>query len=283
MIGALGSSFLNVVVATAIFSSVLPLSLVYQVVGRTMDNLAQVDTPSFGEIRTPPSPVHLALHASVVLVPVAFALTVLIALLLESILSFLGVGLPIDWASLGGMMGLALMAQAKTGFWLWLLPFGIIAIAAMALAAVTIPISRVQQTFQAEIEGPTSTLEYAGTWLRFGSVVIDTLSVLVLGAIFGLLLSAAGFPDSLVILVLYVLVVLYSVVYLGGWKRSIGSSILRVQVVTAQGRPVTIWQSALRALVMGVPPAFLLIPFNRRRRALYDVLADTVVIRIPRT
>ena len=122
---------------------------------------------------------------------------------------------------------------------------------------------------------------YAGFWRRFGSIVIDTVGMFVLGGALGSLSIAVGSLESLILLVMYASVFLYSVIYLGGWKQSIGSRLLKIKVVTAHGGSVTIWRSALRSLVMWTPPAFLLIPFNRRRRALYDVLADTVVIKLP--
>ena len=121
-------------------------------------------------------------------------------------------------------------------------------------------------------------MEYADLWLRFGSIVIDNVGFL-LFFVASILLLMTGFPDLIILPM--VLLVLYHVVYLGGWKRSSGNRLFGITVVTADGGPVTIWRSILRALVMVVPPAYLLIPFNRRRRALYDVLAGTMVIKLP--
>lgn len=279
VMAVLGSSILNVVVPTAILASILPMSLVYQVVRKTIEDQADRGQQPSGGASNQPSPFRLALRAGVVLAPVTFSLTVLMTLLLESILSFLGVGIPPDIPSLGGMLSSSTRYAAS--FWIWIAPMGVITIAAGALVAVTIPVSRVQQTFKVEVERPTEGMEYAGTWLRLGSIVVDTLGLILLSVIFVFLLEAAGVPDFLVIVVLYVTFILYSVVYLGGWKQSMGNRLFRIKVVTAHGGSVAIWRSVLRALVMGIPPAYLLIPFNRRRRALYDVLAGTAVIKLP--
>ena len=141
---------------------------------------------------------------------------------------------------------------------------------------MTIPVSHAQQTFRVKAERPTEGMEYADLWLRFGSIVIDSLGFLVYIALSALVVMA-GFPES--IMLLMVLLVLYHVVYLGGWKQSVGSRLLGIKVVRADGEPVSIWRSALRALCMFVPPGYLLIPINRKRRALYDILAGTVVVK----
>jgi hypothetical protein len=58
-------------------------------------------------------------------------------------------------------------------YWLLVFPTGVMTIAVGALVAVTIPVSHVQKSFLVETERTTEEMEYAGIWLRFGSIVID--------------------------------------------------------------------------------------------------------------
>jgi uncharacterized RDD family membrane protein YckC len=58
----------------------------------------------------------------------------------------------------------------------------------------------------------------------------------------------------------------------------VGKRILRIRVVRLDGKPVGLWWSLLRTLLLlaVVPP----LVFDRDLRGLHDKAADTIVIRI---
>jgi uncharacterized RDD family membrane protein YckC len=59
---------------------------------------------------------------------------------------------------------------------------------------------------------------------------------------------------------------------------TVGKRILRIRVVRLDGKPVGLWWSLLRTLLLlaVVPP----LVFDRDLRGLHDKAADTIVIRI---
>lgn len=85
------------------------------------------------------SPVQLAVRQSFALLPISFSLAMLTALLLESWLSFLGLGVLLPDISLGVMARNLWTHPALVAP-----PLGIIFIAAGALLAIAIPYSRIQ-------------------------------------------------------------------------------------------------------------------------------------------
>lgn len=279
LMGVLGPSLNNVFVPTAILFSILPMSLVYQAVRWSLQREASSGEVQLTDTAVGPNPVSLAIRTSVALAPVTFSLAVLVFLLLESSLSFSGLGAPLDVPSLGIMLSTNLGFHIATGYWLWVFPGAVVVIAVGALAAITLPISRVQRSFQVVAEIPAEGMEFADFWVRIASILIDQVVLSLAVVIFVILLPVSGFLAFVVSILAFV----YAVVFLGGRTQSVGNRLLRIKVVRADGAPVAIWRSALRALCMFVPPGYFLIPINRRRRALYDILAGTVVITQRRT
>ena len=88
-------------------------------------------------------------------------------------------------------------------------------------------------------------------------------------------------PSILVNTIVVAPAALYACVYLGGYRDSLGHRLLGIKVVRSNGADVGLGLSVLRGLlilsltVTGV----LVILFSRRRRALYDMLSDTLVIK----
>ena len=146
LMAILGSSLNNVAVSTAVIYSILPMALVYQAARWSLQREASPGEVKLTHTAVGLNPVGLAIRTSVVLAPVTFSLAVLMVFLLESILSFLGVGAPPDVPSLGNMLRTGLEHPA-TAPWLWVFPGGVLVIAAGALTAITLPISHVQRSF----------------------------------------------------------------------------------------------------------------------------------------
>ena len=79
---------------------------------------------------------------------------------------------------------------------------------------------------------------------------------------------------------------IYFAVFWSGTGQTPGMRVMRVRVVTASGGPVSFLRSLVRfaGLILAIAPlflGFLPVPFDRRRRALPDFLAGTVVVCEP--
>ena len=123
----LGPSLLAIVVCAGMFSSVLPMTLIYL--------SAQLTDVSSQQV-------HLAIRRGFALLPMVFALTFLMGLIIESSLSFLRLGVPPPTPSLGAMVaqgrGIPLKAPWISGFPLMV---GLVSLA--AFWAIVIPVGRI--------------------------------------------------------------------------------------------------------------------------------------------
>lgn len=119
-----GPSHMLVVGCVGVASSILPMTLLYESV--RMD-------------RAPSSPLRLGVRRAIALFPVCFGLAFLMGLLIESSLSFLGIGMPPSHPSLGAMIGSQSAYPGGTP-WLWGFPLGIILVALGALSAIVLQV-----------------------------------------------------------------------------------------------------------------------------------------------
>ena len=120
------TSVVTFVVHGALFSCFLPAFLVYEHLerGRALDESGPAS----------------AVRRAIVVLSVCFSLAFLMGLLIESSLSFLGLGVPIPNPSLGAMIsgGLTFFAEAP---WVWGFPLGIIMVSVGALSAIVFRLS----------------------------------------------------------------------------------------------------------------------------------------------
>ena len=127
ILAAVGLSREAAIVCAGLFSSLLPMALVYGSV--------RGESASTG-------PVRLAVRRGIELSPVGFGLALLMGLLIEFSLSFLGIGVPPPHPSLGFMV-----AEARADFtfaiWEWIFPLGIVLVAVGAFSAIVIPVGRI--------------------------------------------------------------------------------------------------------------------------------------------
>ena len=142
-----------------------------------------------------------------------------------------------------------------------------------------------------------SVLTYAGFWARFFAAFLD---LLVLGAgILLMLLSIAGLiaysgRDSILhnpqdLLLFYGAIICMSVAYpilmeSGTRGATLGKRWMNIKVLDTNGNRLTVWLAAGRLLArafsyLSLMTGFLLQPFTRRKQALHDLLAGTIVVR----
>ena len=279
----LGPSFTNLVIVTAIFSIVLPVSLMYQSL-KIASTIAQGDS-------APASSPWLALRIWLFLVPVSFSLAVLMTLIMVFPLSFLGFGIQPPEMSLG-----LLMSQGRqyvvTAWWVTFFPMVIFLIAVGAFLGIVLPIRRVQKQSDLFVQPDSMGMSYAGFWVRMASITIDGVALIFVVIISAMLIGISGLPEVLWV-GFPILALLYPFVFLGGCRDSLGHRLLQIRVVSSNGERVGIGRSIIRSIIRGflimicnfivfpIAPIInvLAIGFSRRRRALYDMLSDTVVVK----
>ena len=120
----------------------------------------------------------------------------------------------------------------------------------------------------------------AGLFVRGLAAGIDIWCVFWFSALIGSFLFRGG-PSLLFSTVFWYL--LYSWISLAGSGRTLGKLVLGIRVSTPQGTEVSPGRGMLRSFglllsVVTFGAGFLIIPFNPRKQALHDYLADTIVI-----
>jgi uncharacterized RDD family membrane protein YckC len=137
---------------------------------------------------------------------------------------------------------------------------------------------------------------FGGLASRGAGLVIDAalvaLGFTVLGGAIGLVAALAGgahggwVAGTLAGAGWLLVGAIYFAVFWSGTGQTPGMRVMRVRVVTASGGPVSFLRSLVRfvGLILAIAPlflGFLPVPFDRRRRALPDYLAGTVVVCDP--
>ncbi len=143
-----------------------------------------------------------------------------------------------------------------------------------------------------QMQGPT----YGGFWLRFVAYIIDAVILNIVGFIVRLILSSVmgvqtpsstGFDTVTITSGLVGLVVAW--LYFALQESSpagatVGKRVLGLRVVRGDGTPLTFARATGRFLAKFISAFILLIGyimagFTERKRALHDMIADTVVIK----
>ena len=136
--------------------------------------------------------------------------------------------------------------------------------------------------------------EHAGIVTRFGGFVVDLVTVTVLfalgGQVFEWLFSTLRGDqfhfsderlDSAVLLVAWAFI--YSAYPLAVAGRTFGMAVVGIRATRTDGSELGGWHAVLRVLAFPLSflffgVGFLMIPLNRDRRALHDLIAGTVVV-----
>ena len=267
MVAAAGVSFLATILSAGVFSAMLPMALVCGSVRRDS---------------TSSNPVRLAFRRGTELSPIAFGLAMLMGLIFESSVSFIGVGVPPPSPSLGEMIA-AGRAHVGSAPWLTLLPLGIVLVGAVAFWAIAIPVGRCLAP--ASQDSPAETpLEKAGRpagfWIRLAASMITfiaTMAVLLIAMGLVALLVAMGLPTALTegALVIALLTAVAATSVASPGKRVLGLLIVRPDGSGARApRKTCRW--IVTAVTAFVDP--FMIAFRKDKRGLHDLICDTVVV-----
>lgn len=271
----IGPSLTWLIVLSGVLSAVLPMALIHE--------SARNSSPAL-------SPVKVALWSGFANSPIAFTLAMLTGLLIESYLSFLGVGVPRPHPSLGGVVfdGGAHLATAP---WVAGFPALVLLVGVAALAAISITAGRGRRVPQpgVSLAGQAETLPYAGFWIRLGAHLIDS-ALMLLAVIPLVVISRIGsFTESpIAISVASVVIVVGCLAYISFYvwigvkspgKRALGLRILRPDgslAVPARrfSRFLADWCLGPFAII-----SILMIALRKDKRGLHDLLLDTVVVR----
>lgn len=126
-------------------------------------------------------------------------------------------------------------------------------------------------------------LRYSGFWARLGASVLDVIILFFFISIAEGLTYRSTFPWSSAI-VNFIVSLGYYIICLSWKNRTIGQWIFRQVVVLSNGSKlppdVAIKRSAyiiITYLLLGLP--LLTIIFSKKKQAMHDMMADTVVIR----
>ena len=139
-------------------------------------------------------------------------------------------------------------------------------------------------------------LELAGLWVRLATYYIDAFVALAAAfAIIVIIMAVmymAGYydfvdGDGIDGLLTFALFALYSLYYTIGWSRwgtTAGKRIFRLYVVRTDGSKIGFWRAFGRSLArtaseLILPIVFIVVLFRQDKRALHDLICDTVVIR----
>jgi uncharacterized RDD family membrane protein YckC len=119
---------------------------------------------------------------------------------------------------------------------------------------------------------------YAGFWQRFAAVIIDAVIISLAGGI----LTAGMFGVGS--LALLFLPWVYEAVMLSSDRQAtLGKMVLGIAVTDSEGRRVSFLRATARhfakymsAILLGI--GFLMAAFTRKKQALHDMIADTLVV-----
>jgi uncharacterized RDD family membrane protein YckC len=142
---------------------------------------------------------------------------------------------------------------------------------------------------------PPPSLPYAGFWLRAAAYLIDMLVITSIAVLGGILLfpvfeqvtpDADG--DAMAGLMGLGIFVLYSIVSIGQWGKTLGMAIARIKVVKEDGSPPGYGAALLRFIVYVVPSCLcglltllncLSCAWDAHRQTWHDKAANTYVVR----
>ncbi len=123
-------------------------------------------------------------------------------------------------------------------------------------------------------------LAYAGFWIRFLALIIDSVILFVANLVIGLLVTNGLSAFALEVF----LGAVYTIGFWVGQGATPGKMAVGIKIVMANGEPIEFGAALLRYfgyfvswLILGI--GFLMIAFSAEKRGLHDNIAGTVVIK----
>ncbi len=138
---------------------------------------------------------------------------------------------------------------------------------------------------------------YAGFWLRVVASLLDSVVVVILQLVCGMVLGASGAllgglgkgDGSMAILIWLFTTVLglaYYVIFTGSCGQTLGKMALRIKVIRKDGSDLGYGGAALRetvgkfisGIILGI--GYLMVAFDERKQGLHDKIAGSYVIKL---
>ena len=287
VVAAMGVSLVWAIVCAGVFASLLPMALLYDSVWRNntaSDTVTLHDShlvyETVREDEFSPGPVWLAARRGIALAPVGFSLAFLMGLFIEFYLSFLGVGVPPNIPSLGGMVA-AVRDQIVTRWWMAVFPIAAGLVAAGAFSGIVFPVSRVLSVASGAPRGDALQalgIAPAGFGIRLAANLIDH-AVAVMTLLIGLFaIAILGAPSAIATTFTIALIIATCcILVLSPGKRAVGLRVLRLDGSPAGwGRKFFRYLISLCTLYI---IDLLMIALRKDRSALHDLISDTIVVR----
>lgn len=142
--------------------------------------------------------------------------------------------------------------------------------------------SETQRGFKEILSQP---FQYAGFWLRFLALVIDSLIFMLTGVILGFIVgTAGGSAKSLDIPLLIVNWLYYALMESSHKQATIGKIVLGISVTDLSGNRISFGRATGRyfaKIISGVilSIGYIIAAFTAKKQALHDIIASTVVIK----
>jgi uncharacterized RDD family membrane protein YckC len=148
----------------------------------------------------------------------------------------------------------------------------------------------------AALPAPSLAMNYAGFWIRFAAIFVDGIILWVINLGISLVaglsfMTAIGLGEPTFTMLKVVLMIVqfafgvaYETFFLGKFGATPGKMAARIQVINADGTPISYLRAAGRYLakilsymICGI--GFIIAAFDREKRALHDHICNTRVIR----
>jgi len=131
----------------------------------------------------------------------------------------------------------------------------------------------------------SQSFHYAGFWLRFLALVIDSLIFMLAGVVLGFIVGkAGGSAKSLDIPFLIASWLYFALMESSHKQATIGKIVLGISVTDLSGHPISFGRATGRyfaKIISGVVLSigYIMAAFTAKKQALHDIIASTVVIK----
>jgi uncharacterized RDD family membrane protein YckC len=136
-----------------------------------------------------------------------------------------------------------------------------------------------------EVEAPVRELRYAGFWIRFLAVILDTIALQAFFVLMNIIIGVSIMSPSAEVQVIQSLLgIVYYIVLTVYGGQTLGKMIVGIQVIRVDLQPNQWGHIIIRELPGKIVSALILLigylmaAFDPQKRALHDRMASTVVV-----